>query len=88
MSEKGPVYPGTLDVVDYGGSEYQVVASVQTNDPNEVRFLLKNIATGEVIRIKGAIFNPQITRIPGVGDVHRRGEGVRVTGLIEGGEIE
>lgn len=91
MSEKqaeGPIYPVTLDVVDYKGEEYQVVASAQTGDPNKDQYVLKNTNTGETIRVTGAVFTPFPTRTPGIGDVYRRDEGVRVTGLIAGGETE
>lgn len=91
MSEtrrEGPIYPGILDVVDYGGEEYQVVSSAQTGDPNKNRYVLKNTNTGAIIRVVGAIFTPFPTRTPDAGDVYRRDEGVRVTGSLEGGETE
>jgi hypothetical protein len=85
-----PVYPTTLDVINYGGNEYQVIASGQSRDSSRDLFVLKDVVTGEVIRVKGAVFTPfKVTRNPGPGDdVHLRDEGVRVTGSIAGGEIE
>ncbi|GEM_PF-5325961 len=85
-----PVYPTTLDVINYGGNEYQVIASAQSGtDFGRDLFVLKDITTGEVIRVKGAVFTPfKVTRNPGIGDVHLRDEGVRITGSIAGGEIE
>lgn len=81
-------YPTTLDVVKRGGKEYQVVGMAQTGKPGEDRYLLKDTQTGETFRVKGAKFNPSSTSEPGEGDIHKREEGVRVTGTLEGGSQE
>lgn len=83
-----PIYPVTLDVVEFNGNEYQVIASSQTGKVANDRFVLKDIRTEEILRVKGAVFAPIKLRDPGPGDVYRKDEGVKVTGLIFGGEIE
>ncbi len=81
--------PVTLDVVEFNGNEYQVIGSSRTGTPKDDMFLLKDIRTGVIVRVRGGIFNPlKISRDPGPGDVYRRDEDVRVTGSIAGGKIE
>ena len=79
-------YPTTLDVVKHGGQEVQIVASVQTGTPKNDVFLVKNTQTGETYRVKGAKFVRQKSQDPAPGLVHRVDEGVRITGLIQGGK--
>lgn len=70
--------PTTLDVVDFGEQEHQVVAVTQG------LFLLKNIETEEVFRVLGIYKSYKITREPDTGNIHRRDEGIRVTGRVIG----
>jgi hypothetical protein len=78
-------YPTTLDVVKRDGKEYQVVAMAQTGKHQEDVYLLKDPESGETHRVKGARFNPTTTSKPGRGNIHRREEGVRITGTLDGG---
>lgn len=87
--DKGPVYPTNLDVVDFNGKEYQVVGTVRTKDPLKDKFVLKDLQSGEILRVlNGATFSFGKMRDPGPGNVYRRDEDVKVTGTIIGGEIE
>jgi hypothetical protein len=85
LEERGTEYPTTLDVVRRKGKEYQVVAMSQTGDPEQDIYVLKNPQTGETQRVTGARFSSTQTSEPGKGDIHKRDEGVRVTGKLEGG---
>lgn len=85
IKKRGTDYPTTLDVIVKGGREYQVVAMVQTGDHEGDVYVLKDPKSGETHRVKGAKFNPTDTSKPGKGDIHRREEGVRVTGTFDGG---
>lgn len=78
-------YPTTLDVVRREGREYQVVAMSQTGNPSEDLYVLKDPGSGEIHRVKGARFTPTTPAEPGKGEIHKRDEGVRVTGNLGGG---
>ena len=84
-----PEYPGTLDVVEWHGSQYQLVGSVQTGNTKKDIYFLKNTETEEVFRVHGARFQPaKVTSEPTIKGVYRIDEGVRVTGILSGGKKE
>ena len=89
MSEKSErkrvQYPTTLDVIRRGDKEYQIIGMVQTGKPDEDIYLLKDPQSGQIQRVKGARFVPTSATEPGTGTIHKREEGVRVTGDLPGG---
>lgn len=87
--QTGVEYPDTLDVVERDGKEYQIVAMGTGIGVGNDFYLLKDIETEEITKIKGSRFTPFTEmRKPGEGKVRKRDEGVRVTGTLTGGEEE
>jgi hypothetical protein len=78
LKKKKQDRPTMLDVIEYKGKEYQVAGGSQK------LFLLNDLETDDTFRVKGKFSRFDETREPGPGNVFRRDEGVRVTGLISG----
>ena len=70
--------PTMLDVVDYRGKEYQVAGG------SDKMFILKDLETEEIFRVKGRFKRASEMRDPAAGYVFRRDEGVKVSGTITG----
>ncbi len=83
-----PEYPTTLDVVKFKGKEVQVVASAQTGDPKTDIYVVKDTETGETFRITGAKFASSALQEPSPGQIHKKDEGVKITGSLTGGKKE
>jgi len=85
-----PNYPGTLDVVEVGGKEFQVVGVNQTGNIKTDMYLLRDPRNSEVlITIEGAKFKAfDRTKEPESKNIYRQDEGVKVTGILVGGKKE
>ena len=88
-SSKEITYPVTLDVVLFGGKEYQVKGSAQTGNPKKDIYNLRDpLNLNVLIEVKGARFELlKENRKPGSGEILHRDEGVMVTGKLVGGKL-